>query len=301
MSTDGSAEKTSSATDIDVILAEDVIHKDDSEPTRVDFEVSFYMLILTIVLAYPQDSLVYTGLKGLLVLAAVLTVARRTVVLTRYRKDMTRFMTVSKELLVEMSLLGVVYALSRVSELIHGILPLLDVLLIFAGASILLTLFQTSFFGLFARDEGRLYQIILSTQWANHSPIRYWQRYHRNRAIRKAQKLDIESDKLPKKVRTLQNRESHRAVPFPNETAQFLVGLLRRIVLWTTGGIVGWLMFGELAISLTLVVSMTLIGGQINFLYRHYGLEGYLERPSRLNRRLLQNLSIFFAHYILIF
>lgn len=286
-------------TDIDIVSADSVLDN-GSVQSRADFEIAFFTVILTIVLAYPSETAEYAVIKGLLVLFAVLMVLRRVVVTTEYRSDTTRFMVYSKELIVELSTLGVLYGVIVLSEAVSNVLWPSDSLLVFGIACLVLGLIPNLLFSLYARDDLRLDMVIIASRWANQSPIQYWRRYHRNQAIKKAKNIDQSDEELPEEILELREKTVRRTLPFPSETAQFLHGLSIRLARWATGAIFGWIIFQRPIVSLTLLISITLIGSQIHLLYRRYGVEGYKERPNRKTRALIQSLTIFIAHPLLL-
>jgi hypothetical protein len=286
--------------DIEFVTSDDVFHNQDSAKSRVDFEIAFFTVLLTIVLAYPTDTSVYTAMKALLVLFAVLTVVRRVVVMTEYRGDATRFMTYSKDLMVEISTLGIVYAVVILSEAAYNTFQVGNSLWIFVVVSIVLGFIPPALYTLYAQDDARLNMMILSSQWAHKSPLRYWRRYHRNQAVKRAQKIELPEEELPEEALALREKTVRRTLPFPGEIAQFLHGLVLRLVRWSVGALLGWAVFRNPSVSVALLISITLVGSQIHRLYRRYGLEGYSQRLNPKRRRFIQSLTVLAAHPLLL-
>lgn len=287
--------------DIDIITADDVFHDGDSTRSRVDFEIAFFTVILTVVFAYPSNTRVYSGMKALLVLFALLTVLRRIVVMTDYRADCATFMTYSKEFMVEISALAVVYIVVVFSEVVHSLLGVGSFLAVFGATCFFVGIIPAVLVAMYARDDFRLDKIVIASHWANRSPIRYWRRVQRNRAIKQAQKIHRPNDELPAEIVALREKTVRRTFPFPAEMAQLLHGFILRLGRWSMGAIFGWAIFRELVVSLVLLLSILLIGSQIHRLYRRYGLEGYSQRPSPKRRRLIQAFTIVVAHPLLLF
>ncbi|NHN40061.1 hypothetical protein G9C85_00210 [Halorubellus sp. JP-L1] len=286
--------------DIDRLPEAETIKSDYSRGTFVDFEIAFYTLILTIVLAYPEDSTVYQSLKILLIGLALLTIIRRAVVMTTYYTDGTGFMTWSKELMTEISALGFIYALMKISEIVSTTFQYIGPTQAWFALTIGAAMTPMALRIKFARQDVRYYQTILATQEANRHPISYWRRINRNRAIRSARKLELPEEDVPESVKKLREMKDRRVIPYLGETAQLIHGLFLGMTRRSFGVLFGWLIFGNLLTSLLLFGVTTLLASQVFMLYRRYGLEEMDERPSRFTRRLIQNAGVIFAHFIVL-
>ncbi|WP_155120434.1 hypothetical protein [Haloprofundus marisrubri] len=282
-----------------MISEDSIVNTRTSPDTLVDFEIAFFTVILTAVLAYPAKNAAYQVLKLFLIVFAVLTVVRRIAIMTDYSSSATRFMIGSKHFMIEVSILGIVHVIfvfsQRLGQLIEFVSPLW---------AFILGLFTLGFLSMglllkYASDDFYQYQAIVSSYQANTSPVKIWRDISRTQAINYARKIDRPDSELPSEIVALRKKEPRRLLPFPNETAQFVHGLLIRVSRRSFGILFGWAVFGNLGISVILYFALALVGGQVNLLFKRFGLESFHQRPGRRVRLAAQNIGVFFAHFII--
>ncbi|OAQ51729.1 hypothetical protein HTG_16865 [Natrinema mahii] len=286
--------------DIDPIPEGEVFHDDLSLDSLVDFEIAFFMLILTIVLAYPtENDISYQILKFLMVLFAALTLIRRILIMNGSENTHSAFMAASIEFMVEISILGILYVIAKVAFLIQDLVYFNYVLWLFILS--IATIFVPIALQIkYAKTEQILFNIVIASWQANTSDTALWRRIQQNRAIKEAHKLSKPDEELPNSVVQLRQKEPETIVPRPGETAQAFVGLTRWLALRSFGVVWGAAVFGSLGVSLLIFVSATSIGASTNRLYKQFGAASFRKQSQIRYRVLFQNLTVLFAHLIIL-
>ncbi|MFC4246492.1 hypothetical protein ACFOZ7_05705 [Natribaculum luteum] len=212
----------------------------------------------------------------------------------------SQFMTVSLVIMIEISILGVVYLVVQLSHIMGQHLPL-SYVSSFVILSVVLFVTPLLIQIVYDQEELLLFNIVVASWEANTADTVLWRRIQRNKAIKQAKKIDLPDNELPEEVVQLQQKEPRQIMPpLPGELGQFLHGafltLLRRpiSVFW------GWMIFGSLVVSLMIFVSTMLVGSLLNMLYKRYGAGEFYRRMDSRTRILLQNLTILYAHFLVL-